>query len=293
MKRKFSKAYLSRIINGDIFLPQNQQPDDLIRLDCALAKKYPKYSRSTLQKFIKNSQVSVDHEIINRPSCLIPIDAALDLKIFVPENTPAPPIIYEDRYITVFDKPAGMLSMSKGAYNPEACVADYGLLVHRLDRLTSGVIITAKDNKTKAFLQKQFAERRCKKSYIAVVKGKPNVEHAMINIPIARNFKKPTTFLPDLKGREALTEYKVLASNSKYSLLELKPQTGRTHQLRVHLKYLGTPILGDPIYGCDEENYPRMFLHAASLEITIPSAPNNLRKTFTSPLPEIFKDIMK
>lgn len=114
--------------------------------------------------------------------------------------------------------------------------------------------------------------------------------HALINVPLTRNLKRPTTFLPDPNGREATTEYEVIGQNDRFSLIELKPRTGRTHQLRIHMAHIGTPILGDTVYNPKSPKADRMYLHAAALEITIP---DGKRMTFTAPLPESFRDAVK
>ncbi|MCL2869344.1 RluA family pseudouridine synthase [Candidatus Saccharibacteria bacterium] len=173
-------------------------------------------------------------------------------------------------------------------------------IVHRLDRGTSGVIITAKNEATQKFLQKQFANRRVKKTYYALVEGHLKQPAALIDLPIARNLKKPTTFMVDSNGRTAQTKYEVLQVGKKYSLIKLTPTTGRTHQLRVHLAYLGHPIVGDRVYNsvckglpCKTESFKewpckgRLYLHAGELEITLPGGK---RTTFTSPLPPEFKE---
>jgi RluA family pseudouridine synthase len=205
---------------------------------------------------------------------------------------PKIPIIYEDTNVIVLDKPAGLLTISKGDFNPEPTLEAYGHIVHRLDRDTSGVIILAKNQQTQSFLQKQFANHTAYKTYYAVVVSHPKLDQAIINVPLARNLKSPTTFQPNPKGREAITQYKVINQNDKYSLLELKPTTGRTHQLRIHLAHIDTPILGDKIYG--QTSADRMYLHATSLEITIPQQDSDSqRQTFTSKLPQEFQDVLK
>ena len=160
--------------------------------------------------------------------------------------------------------------------------------MHRLDRATSGVIICAKTPDALTWLQKQFAQRRTKKIYLAIVDGQVDPAAAIIDAPIARNPKKPQTFYVNSTGKTAQTEYRVIkefTKNSKtYSLLELKPTSGRTHQLRVHLKYIGHPIVGDPVYGSGGVN---LLLHASSLELTLPSSE---RKIFESTMPKHFKD---
>jgi 23S rRNA pseudouridine1911/1915/1917 synthase len=183
-----------------------------------------------------------------------------------------------------------MLSIKKGAYIAESAIDDYGEIVHRLDRDTSGVIIVAKNPSTKSMLQHQFAERKTHKTYYAVVVGHPEQAHALISVPLTRNLKRPTTFIPDANGREATTEYRVIGQNERYSLIELKPRTGRTHQLRIHMAHIGTPILGDPIYNPKSPKADRMYLHAAALEITIPGGK---RMTFTAPMPESFRDAIR
>ena len=292
MAKKFSKPEMSRMINGDII--KNDAPVEEVkrRFDMVLLEKYPQYSRGTIQKFIKEGLASINGEIVDRANYLVAEAEEESCAISVPDNSnrERPPVIYEDDNVIVFDKPAGMLSIKKGAYLDETAVEDFGEIVHRLDRDTSGVIIVAKNAATKSKLQNQFAERKTHKTYYAVVCGTPKQPHALINVPLTRNLKKPTTFIADKDGREAVTEYKVIANNDRFSLIELKPRTGRTHQLRIHMAHIGTPILGDPVYNPKSPKANRMYLHASSLEITIPEGQ---RMTFTSPLPESFRDAAK
>lgn len=210
------------------------------------------------------------------------------------------PILYEDDDCVVINKPAGVLTHALGMHGTEATVASFlrhkvtGIagdragIVHRLDRATSGVIIGAKNQTALSWLQKQFAQRKTKKTYIAVVKGHFATPEAIIDMPIERNPKAPATFRVGPNGKSATTLYKVLEQNDSYSLIELRPETGRTHQLRVHLAHIGHPIVGDPLYGAGTYT-DRLFLHALSLEITLP---NKERKTFTAPLPPEFSEIM-
>ena len=236
------------------------------------------------------------------------VDAKSDIALSIPEksaNDDDFPIIYEDKNVIVVDKPAGILTHSKGVLNDEFTVADFFKkrgstfasdtnrtgIVHRLDRDTSGVIIGAKNPEAAKKLQKQFSERTTKKTYFAIVTGKLKQQKALIDLPIARNNSAPSTFKIDAKGKSAQTRYEVIARNGDYSLIKLQPKTGRTHQLRVHMNYLGAPILGDRVYGDASKKADRMFLHAESLEITIPplkSGENSIRKIFTSELPEDF-----
>lgn len=284
--KKFSKPQMSRVINGDLELADTEKPDNRERLDRLLVQQHPEFNRSTLQRFIKEGRVSVDDTPILKPNAQIAPDAQIVLD--TPEKTkklPKLPVIYEDEHVLVVNKPAGLLSMAKGEYCAEPTLEDYGLLVHRLDRDTSGVVILAKDPETQKMLRKQFQDRKTHKTYYAVVEGHPKQPEALIDLPIIRNYKHPTTFMVDAGGKASQTYYKVLQQNDQFSLLELKPKTGRTHQLRVHLQYLGTPILGDSVYGTASS---RLFLHAYQLEITIPEGD---RRIFTAPVPKEFYDV--
>ena len=292
--KKFSKPDLSRVINGDTKLATAETGPEKFRLDHLLVKQHPEYNRSSLQTFIKSGYVTVNGEIVTKPNSKFEEDAKIILTVpEKPAEAPRPPVIYEDENVLVLNKPNGMLSMVKGEYCPETTLENYGLLVHRLDRDTSGVVILAKNPETQKMLRKQFQDRKTHKTYYAIVEGRPKLDEAMIDLPIARNLKRPTTFQVDQNGKESQTYYKVVESNDKYSLLELKPKTGRTHQLRVHLKYLGHPILGDIVYGGeDSKKQPRLYLHAKELEITIPGKDGNIRKVFTADLPKDFTDVL-
>ncbi len=286
--KKFSKPDLSRVINGDTILPTGDQTPEKFRLDHLLVEQHPEYNRSSLQHFIRSGFVAVDGKVITKPNSKFEKSATIILSVPAePETPPLPPVIYEDEHVLVLNKPAGLLSMAKGEYCAEPTLENYGLLVHRLDRDTSGVVILAKDPDTQAMLRRQFQDRKTHKTYYAIIAGHPKLPEAMIDLPIARNLKRPTTFQVDQNGKPAQTHYKVLAQNNKYSLVELKPTTGRTHQLRVHMRHLGTPILGDAVYG-DAKSAPRLMLHAKELEITIPGPNENLRKTFIADLPPEF-----
>ena len=273
------------------------------RLDTYLYEHYKEISRSRWQKYIKDSRVSINGKTITTPSYEIDDKAIIDIKLpeekkFEKEKLD---ILYLDDNVIVINKPAGILTHAKGAESDEFTVADffkrystYALdtnragIVHRLDRDTSGVIIGARNNETANLLKKQFAKRLTKKNYIAITTSIPKLEKARIDLPIARNPKKPATFKVSSNGKVAITDYKVLKTNKNYALIELMPKTGRTHQLRVHLNYINCPILGDKVYGAKKAD--RMYLHAEKLEITIP---NKGRMTFEAKLPKEFKDIFE
>lgn len=283
--KKFSKPEMSRVINGDTELKSEPEKVEKVRLDILMAEIFKSYNRSTLQKFIESGFVTVDGEIVKKSNQKFERGVKIDLKIpqIMKNADLTPKIIYEDANVMVVNKPSGLLSEAKGEYCPERTLADFGLVAHRLDRDTSGVMILAKDEETQKFLKKQFQARTVHKTYFAIVSGRPKLDEAKIDLPMIRDMKRPTTFRVDANGKEADTYYRVVKTDNKHSLVELKPRTGRTHQLRVHMKYLGHPIVGDKVY--EGEPADRLMLHAAELEITLPGG---VRKVFRAELPADF-----
>lgn len=268
-----------------------------MRLDAYLAQYWPEYSRSTWHKYIGAGYVSVNGLVVTSPKKQLSEDDQVTYVIpDAPDHsTYTLPVLYQDDNVVVINKPAGVLTHSKGAMNDEFTVAEFLRplttyhadsnrpgIIHRLDRDTSGVIIGVRNDETASLLQRQFSDRKVKKTYYAVVDGVPKQDEAVIDLPIARHPNAPSTFRVAAGGKPAQTTYKVLKSDGIRSLIELKPYTGRTHQLRVHMAYLGTPIHGDKVYGTQAD---RLYLHAASLEITIPKGN---RMTFESPVPAEF-----
>ena len=288
--KKFSKPEMSRVINGDVVLSDTPEAPEKKRLDHMMVEIFKSYNRSTLQKFIESGFVKVDGVVAKKPNQKFVEGAYIELD--VPEDMKnadvEPDVIYEDDDVIVMNKPAGLLSEPRGQYCPEKTLADFGYIAHRLDRDTSGVVILAKTEEIQHFLKKQFQDRTVHKTYVAVVCGRPKLDEARIDLPLIRDLKRPTTFRVDANGKEAETFYKVLKSNDVYSMVELKPTTGRTHQLRVHMKYLGHPILGDPVYGTEKAD--RLYLHARELEITLPSGE---RKTFKAKVPKEFSNVLR
>jgi len=267
------------------------------RLDKELVRRYPDISRSTLQKYIRMGDVSVNQEVQTHPR--FEVDQNDDISVALREKPDFSehqlPIIFLDDNVMVVNKPVGALSHSKGALNDEFSVADFFArftsyhldtnrpgIVHRLDRDTSGVMIGARNDQTADLLQKQFAQRKTVKTYYAVLDGVPKLEKAVIDLPIGRHPSLPSTFRIDPQGKSAVTSYEILAVNGNKALVRLRPQTGRTHQLRVHMAYVNAPILGDRVYG---KKADRLYLHAASLEITIPLSD---RRTFSADIPDEF-----
>ena len=270
-----------------------------VRLDIYLSTKFDTtISRSLWQKYIKAGYVSVNNKVATTPK--FEVDETDEIALNLPEKEQADvdlPILYEDDDVIVVNKPSGLLTHAKGGLSDEPTVAeiirpktsfatdtDRPGIVHRLDRDTSGLLIIAKNPESAAHLQRQFAERTAKKTYIAITDGKPKLNAAKIDLPIGRNPSAPSTFRIDPNGKPAQTTYHVLVENDAQSLVELKPTTGRTHQLRVHLAHLNAPILGDRVYGKSSDC--RMMLHAQKLEITLPSGE---RKVFEAVVPDEFK----
>ena len=286
--KKFSKPEMSRVVNGDIELADAPEKPEKVRLDILLTEIYKSYNRSTLQKFIELGFVTVDGVLAKKSNQKFERGVKIELKI--PDEMKnadlVPEVIYEDENVVVLDKPAGLLSMAKGEYCPENTLEQYGLLVHRLDRDTSGVVIMAKNPEVQKFLKKQFQDRKTHKTYFAIVEGRPKLDAAKIDLPIARDLKHPTTFRVDANGKASETFYEVVKANDKYALVELRPTTGRTHQLRVHMKFLGHPILGDKVYG--NERADRLYLHAHKLEVTLPGGE---RRVFEAKLPKEFENV--
>lgn len=281
----------------------NRQAGDT-RLDVYVHEQLPELSRAFVRKLLDQQKITVN-QAYERPSYTVKPGDSVDIRINLDKLRAIPaiplPIVYEDDDCLVIDKPAGILTHSKGAFNPEGTVAtfirpkinkelsgDRAGIVHRLDRATSGLIICAKHPTAVSWLQKQFSERKVKKTYYAVIQGQLTPAEAVIDMPIERHPKTPKLFRASLQGKPALTEYMVSQSGTHYSLIELRPKTGRTHQLRVHLKQLGHPIVGDTLY--DGEPADRLYLHATELELTLP---NHQRQVFTSPLPASFHSMIR
>ena len=273
-----------------------------VRLDIYLSTKFDTtISRSLWQKYIKAGYVSVNNKVATTPK--FEVDETDEIALNLPEKEQTDvdlPILYEDDDVIVVNKPSGLLTHAKGGLSDEPTVAeiirpktsfatdtDRPGIVHRLDRDTSGLLIIAKNPESAAHLQRQFAERTAKKTYIAITDGKPKLNAAKIDLPIGRNPSAPSTFRIDPNGKPAQTTYHVLAENDAQSLVKLKPTTGRTHQLRVHLAHLNAPILGDRVYGKSSDC--RMMLHAQKLEITLPSGE---RKVFEAAIPDEFRRVL-
>lgn len=288
------------------FTYQEQQPS---RLDVFLVVCMPDFSRTRLQALIKDGFVSINGNLITKSGFPLSTGDSIRLELpplqpsdVSPENIPLD-IIFEDKNILVINKPAGMVvhpsaGHATGTLVNAALAHDQDIVgvggeirpgvVHRLDKDTSGIILFAKNDKTHHWLQDQFRLRKVQKIYLALVEGHPPTPYGRIDAPVGRDpsLRKKMAIVPIEKGRSAITEYKTIESFPSHTLIEAHPITGRTHQIRLHLAFIGCPIVGDQIYGKKKSSLSisRQFLHAASLQIHLPEAKTST--TFSAPLPD-------
>jgi len=284
-----------------------------MRLDRYIAENLGLLSRSQikareLKAAINGKEVKISRAVKNGDLLELVWKEAEPLNI-IPENIPLD-IIHEDERAVVINKAQGMV-VHPGAGNRRGTLANAlyyrrlernglpdtgGLrpgIVHRLDKETSGVIIAAYDDEALAFLAGQFKSRSVRKTYIAIVNGIPQEKKGRIETFIARDPKDRKRFTIAARGRLALTYYSVIKTWRTHALVLLRPKTGRTHQLRVHLRYLGHPITGDPLYGVADALFPRssLMLHAKSLAIVLPG--EDTARVFKAPLPERFTAMIR
>ena len=209
-------------------------------------------------------------------------------------------LMHEDEAVLAFNKPSGLPSQVRGnkAKNLDHLLWTFAKsngkrprLVHRLDAGTSGVIIAGKTKPAAVSLSKAFEARTAKKTYVAVIGGKlPSEDQGRIDVPVARiETDRGSQIVAGHKdGKAAITRWRIIERHGEQALVELHPETGRTHQLRVHLAHLGCPILGDRIYG-DEASAPRLMLHALGLKLP---HPNGADLSLETPMPESFNRVM-
>lgn len=275
-----------------------------IRLDKFITEKISGISRTHVQELINGGFVTVNGKTA-KPGLKLNSHDKVDVTI-----PPEPPshleaqdiplkIVYEDADVLVIDKPAGIAvhpapGITSGTlvnailnYLPGIAKDADSLrpgIVHRLDKDTSGLILVAKNRTAQANLSDQFKNRTVKKTYITLVKGKLTPEQGIIEADISRDPKNRQKMAVVAEGREARTEYKVIRYYGNNTLLEIHPETGRTHQIRVHLAAIGYPVIGDATYGLANKHLKRQFLHAGKISFNLPST--GKRVEFESPLPE-------
>ena len=292
------KRRLGRAASHDILVDAGEA-----RLDQYLAQLDLGLTRSRLRQLIDSGNVLVNGATVKPAHRLRPGDRVL---VSVPPPRPAAAVaqeipltvVYQDSELVVIDKPAG-LAVHPGPGHPDRTLVN-GLLalcpdiqgiggeirpgiVHRLDKDTSGLMIAAKTEQAHHNLSQQIKDRAVEKIYLALVEGEPSPESGVIDAPIGRDPRRRTRMAVTAGGRESRTGYRLLERAGRYSLLELRLYTGRTHQARVHLAWLGLPLLGDAVYGKRSPLLPRHFLHASRLAFAHPGTGEPLE--FLSPLP--------
>ena len=284
-----------------------------IRIDKLLVDRYPAYSRTYFQHLIEEGCVLLNGELVKKRICPEEGDEieicfqAVPGPSLTPEEIPLE-ILYEDDHLLAINKPPGMVVhpapghwsgtfVNALLYHCEKVApSDDPLrpgIVHRLDKETSGVLVAAKTLPAHQRLIQAFSERRVEKLYLAVCCGRP--PNGTIKAPIGRHpvHRKEMAVLSD--GREAISEVQTVAFNEQLSLVLIRPKTGRTHQIRVHLKHIGCPVLGDAVYGSERLNQSlnpeRLLLHAYRLELDHPITGAALR--FSAPIPQDLKGWMR
>ncbi len=283
-----------------------------VRLDKFLGDKCPGLSRTHAQKIIAEGLVAVNGKA-SRGSLKLKVGDKIDFSIppepptrLTPETIPLN-IVFEDDDLMVVDKPPGLtvhpapghaehtLANAVAGYLPELAEDDEDDLrpgiVHRLDKDTSGLIIVAKNRLAQANLADQFKSRVVSKHYITLVKGILKPEIGIIDANIGRDPRHRQRMAVVERGRPARTEYHVIKYVGNNTLLDIKPETGRTHQIRVHLAAIGFPVVGDITYGEPSSRVARQFLHAAKIKFKLPSTGEYVE--FQSPLPPDLEQALK
>jgi 23S rRNA pseudouridine1911/1915/1917 synthase len=285
-----------------------------LRIDAALAKMFPEYSRNRLQTWLKSGLVRIDGVQADRGTKTM---GGEKVELAPPPEADAssPPaqrmalaIVFEDRDLIVINKPAGLI-VHPGAGNPDGTLMNALLahapalrqvpragIVHRLDKDTSGLMVVAKNLTAQANLAAQLADRSVKRTYLALVHGAPP-GRGTIDEPVGRDSRLRTRMAVTHGGKEARTNYRVLERFAYgpivAALVECRLETGRTHQIRVHLQHLGHPVIGDPVYRRGARAglaFPRQALHAAELELIHPRS--GKVKGWSAPLPADMKKLL-
>lgn len=285
------------------------------RLDRVIVLLIPELSRSRVQILIREGRVKVNDQVVTKTGANI--EAGFKIEVDLPPVQPTDlvaediplDVLFENDGLLVVNKPAGMV-VHPAAGHPHGTLVNAALahapemegiggeqrpgIVHRLDKNTSGIIVIAKTDDAHHWLQDQFRLREVHKTYLALVDGHPPTLEGRIEAPIGRDpsHRKRMAIVRLEKGREATTEYHVLENFRNHTLIEAHPITGRTHQIRLHMSFLGCPIAGDTLYGHQHPtvNLTRHFLHAMRLKITLPG--ENQPRTFEAPLPAELAEVL-
>ncbi len=282
-----------------------------VRLDKYACERCPELSRTQIQRLISSGYITVNDHTAKAGTRLNTGDR---LTVIIPPPAPSPllpediplNILYEDDDLLVIDKPAG-LTVHPAPGHPSNTLVNAILshfprladisdslrpgIVHRLDKDTSGVMLVAKNSMAQADLAEQFRVRSVAKAYLVLVKGHLIPEDGIIEAPIGRDPRNRKRMAVVASGREARTQYHVAEYMGDYTLLEVRTETGRTHQIRVHLAAIGYPVVGDPVYGVKSDYLSRQFMHASSLGFKLPSTGEYVE--FKSELPPDLAEALK
>ncbi len=281
---------------------QFNSPAPDIRLDKYLAQVLPQFSRAYLQRLIRQGHVLINGQMVKASQKLSKsekITVELPPALGHPSAEPIPlAVIYEDADILVIDKPAGLtvhpapghpsrtLVNAILAHCPGLAVS-HGLMrpgiVHRLDKDTSGLMVIAKNDFAREYLVAQFRSRTVTKRYLVLVQGRLSPRQGVVEAPIGRDPHRRKRMAIVEAGKQAVTQYQVRKYFDDYTLVEVSPVTGRTHQIRIHLSAIGCPVVGDPTYGTKSAHLNRQFVHACRLGFRLPST--RQYQEFSSPLP--------
>ncbi len=282
-----------------------------VRLDKYVGEKCPELSRTYAQRLIADGCITVNDRLAKAS---LKLSIGDRLRVVIPPTTPSSlspeaiplNIIYEDEDLLVIDKPAGLTVHPAPGHPSHTLVnailshfpdlADVGDslrpgIVHRLDKDTSGVMLVAKNRTAQLNLSDQFKTHSVVKTYLALVKGHLTPEQGIIEAAMGRDPRNRKRMAVVAEGREARTEYRVIKYLGNYTLLEVMPETGRTHQIRVHLSAIGYPVVGDKVYGVKSAHLSRQFLHASRLGFKLPSSGEYVE--FESELPPDLEQALK
>lgn len=284
------------------------------RVDTYISQEVESLSRTMIQKLLEEHKVLINGKA-TKASYKVECGDKIEVEIpelketkLKPQNIFVP-VIYEDKDIIVVNKPKGMVVHPANG-NPDGTLANAILamckdslsgiggeirpgIVHRLDKDTSGLLIIAKNDEAHMKMSKQIQDRKVEKRYIVLVKGNVPDDEATINMPIARSKQDRKKMAVDKDGKEAVTHFKVIKRYKNYTLLEIKIDTGRTHQIRVHMSYIGYPVVGDYTYsnGKNEFGIVGQMLHARYLKFKHPITGKEI--SLEAPLPEYFEEVLQ
>lgn len=283
-----------------------------VRLDKFIKDNLSDLSREYVQKLIEEGYVTVNDKEITKSSyktalndeIIVSFKEVEDLNV-EPQDIPLD-IVYEDSDVIIINKPQGMVVhpapgnykntlVNALLYHCKDLSSINGVkrpgIVHRIDKDTSGLLMVAKNDYAHNFLAEQLKDKSAFRTYIALVHGIVHVKKGIINAPIGRDSKSRVKMAVVKDGKEAITEFTVLKYYKEFTLIECKLKTGRTHQIRVHMDYIGYPLVGDPLYGRRKLKYGnKQYLHAKELSFIHPTTKE--RVIFTTELPEYFKEFL-